>query len=196
LGRKAKCPDCGKVIEFRGEPGGESQGEMTEAERALAALERGKAAAARAAGPATDAEEAEEAVAVGVQAASPMPRAVAAHATPSPKTSVTTIERMVARTSPYRSVRILAAICFAVGVALAILDFIGGLAALILVAMQGHPWIGVAAFVGALVLAGLMFLAGKVLSDLARLAADVGDETRRMTQWMEQHLNHSKDKPA
>jgi len=187
LGRKAKCPDCGQIIEFRADASPGPADGAARAEQALASLVKGGSAVAAAGALEPESPPADSAggsAAAAAVAAAPTP------ATPSTKTSVTTIDRLIARTSPYRSMRLMGAIGFAAGVGLAVVCFIGGLATLVLVAMAGQPWLGVAIFVATLVLAALVFLGSKMLGDLVRLAADVGDETRRNTQMLEELRNH------
>jgi len=178
-GRKARCPDCGGVIEFRSEvtPGGPGSGAGPEG--ALASLAQSVAETTPAGAGAAEAAPA------GGPAAAPTPSTA--------KTSVTTIGRMLARTSPYRSLRLMAAVCFAAGAGLAVLVFIAGLAMLVIAATAGRPWVGVAAFLGAIFLAGLVVLVAKVAGDLLRLAADVGDETRRSAQILEELRNHRRN---
>ncbi len=181
-GRKARCPDCGGVIEFRSEatpgaPGGGADGPGG----ALASLAQSVAEATPAGGAAAETAPA------GGPAAAPTP-------TPSAtKASVTTIGRMLARTSPYQSLRLMAAVCFAAGAGLAVLVFIAGLAMLVIAATTGSPWVGVAVFLGAILLAGLVVLGARVAGDLLRLAADVGDETRRSMQILEELRNHRRN---
>jgi hypothetical protein len=113
----------------------------------------------------------------------------------SSRASTTTIDRMIARTSPYGSLRLMSAIIFAVGVALAAIVLLGGLAALIVIATSkdGSPLIAVAWFVGAVVAALVLFVGAKTASDLVRLWADVGDRARQVAQMLEESLSRSKD---
>ena len=100
---------------------------------------------------------------------------------------------MLARTSPYGTLRLLAAIIFGVGVTVSILVFLGGLAALVLLATSGQPLLAVGGFIGALVLTVMLFLGSKTASELVRLWADVGDRTRHMAQMLEESLNLPRD---
>jgi len=104
------------------------------------------------------------------------------------RTSVTTIDRMLARTSPYDGLRVLAAIFFGVGVALAVLVFLVGLAGLAILSVRGFPLTGVGVFVLGLMIGPLLFLGGKTAGELLRLWADVGDRTRQMAQRLEESL--------
>jgi hypothetical protein len=118
-------------------------------------------------------------------------RAVAAlgrSATPSPqsRTSVTTIERLAARTSPYGRLRVMGTLIFALGIVLGVIIFLLGLAALILVSMRGWPLAGVGVFVAGLLVAGVLFLAAKVAADFIRLGADLGDRTRQIALYLEE----------
>jgi len=196
IGRKAKCPDCGHLIEFHADA--ESLSEDKE-RSALAFLERGTGAPPKAGpldGPktpaaATDADLGAPAAAVEV-AEEAAPGALATPSTSKTRTSVTTIDRMIARTSRHKTLRVLAAVCFVVGLGLAILIFLGGATGLVVLSIQGHALPGVGVFVLSLVLAGVTFLAAKVVGDVLRVAADVGDETRRIHQMLDEHLGNHK----
>jgi phage FluMu protein Com len=199
IGHKAKCPGCGHVIEFHADA--ESLSEDKE-RSALEFLERGaipphpqanpldglkNSAAAPASSEAlpADGEPQEE------------PASAAALPTPSAsktKTSVTTIDRMMAKTSRYTTLRVLAAVCFVVGLGVAILIFLGGATGLVILSIQGHALPGVGVFVLSLVLAGVAFLAAKVAGDILRVAADVGDETRRIHQMLDEHLGNHRER--
>jgi hypothetical protein len=112
----------------------------------------------------------------------------------SSRASTTTIDRMIARTSPYGSLRLMSAIIFGVGVALAAVLLLGGLSGLIIISTRyGQPLIAVGAFVGAAVAALILFVGAKTASDLVRLWADVGDRARQMTQMLEESLSRLKD---
>ena len=126
-------------------------------------------------------------------AAAPTP-APARAGGPSKQSSTTTVSRMLARTSPYDTLRLLAAIIFGVGIAVSVLVFLGGLGALVLLATtRDNPWIAVGAFAGALILAPMLFLGAKTASELVRLWADVGDRTRHVAQMLEESLNQPRD---
>ncbi|HUX16931.1 MAG TPA: hypothetical protein VMW52_10700 [Phycisphaerae bacterium] len=77
---------------------------------------------------------------------------------------------------------------FVLGIGVGALVFLAGLAALIILSMRGSPRVGVAAFVAGIILAGILIFYGKVLGDLLRLAADVGDRTRQITQYIEKSV--------
>jgi len=169
-GRRARCPHCGGVVEIP------SSGSPV-----AAALGRSAEATAGA----------------GVRPLehSPTPRTPGSRngSPSSTRTSATTLSRMLARSSPYRMVRLLAAIAFGVGAALAVLVFVGGLVALVLVSMSGYPLVGAAVFVGSLVAALGVFLATKIVSEMLGLWADVGDRVRQMTQMLEDWANRQGD---
>jgi hypothetical protein len=174
-GRMARCPHCGGVVEIplSGSP-----------VAALAALSRSAEATAGAA-------------AEGVRPVehAPTPRTPGSRngAPSSTRTSATGRSRMLARTSPYRMVRLLAAIVFGAGATLAVLVFVGGLGALVLVSMSGQPLVAAAVFVGSLVAALGVFLAAKIVSEVLGLWADVGDRVRQMTQMLEDWANRQGD---
>ena len=180
-GHKAKCPKCGGVIRIP----------STDPAAALAAVLSAKSApgGAAVAGVQVALKEAPGAESAAASEPSPTPSSRSSRA------SSTTIDRMIARTSPYGSLRLMSAVIFAVGVALAAIVLLGGLAALIVIAKSkdGSPPIAVAWFVGALVAAVILFVGAKTASDLVRLWADVGDRARQMTQMLEESLSRSKD---
>jgi hypothetical protein len=96
---------------------------------------------------------------------------------------------MLAKTSPYGGLRLLSAVAFGVGVTLAALTLLGGLAGLIVLSVGGNPVVGVSTFLGALVAAVVIFLVAKIANEMLRLWADVGDRMRQMTQMLEDSLN-------
>jgi len=104
------------------------------------------------------------------------------------RTSVTTIDRMLARTSPYDGLRVLAAVFFGVGVAAGVLIFLVGLAGLAILSVRGFPLQGVGVFVLGLMIGPFLFLGGKTVGELLRLWADIGDRTRQMAQKLEESL--------
>ncbi len=167
-GHKAKCPHCGQVVPFPDNPAA-----------ALAAAVRAEEKAGSGA----------ESPAGHPAGATPTPARAAA---PS-RHSTTTVSRMLARTSPYNTLRLLAAIIFGVGVAVSVLVLLGALAALVMLATRGRPWEAAGVFAGALVLAVMLFLGAKTVSELVRLWADVGDRTRHMAQMFEESLNLPRD---
>ena len=182
-GRMARCPHCGGVVEIplSGSPVAAALGRSAEA--------TGGAAAGRPPAPAP--------AAAGVRPIehSPTPRTPGFRngSLSSTRTSATTRSRMLARTSPYRTVRLLAAITFGMGATLAVLVFVGGLVALVLVSMSGYPLVAAAVFVGSLVAALGVFLAAKIVSEVLGLWADVGDRVRQMTQMLEDWANRQGD---
>ena len=125
-------------------------------------------------------------------AAAPTP-APARAGGPSKQSSTTTVSRMLARTSPYDTLRLLAAIIFGVGIAVSVLVFLGGLGALILLATGGQPGLAAGVFAGALILAVMLLLGAKTASELVRLWADVGDRARHVAQMLEESLNQPRD---
>ena len=182
-GHKARCPQCKAVVDIpaAGAGGG-------------AAADLAAALADKAPSPASAQAEAAAGGASGGGGAG-------AEASPTPSRSSsrssrlanTTIDRMLARTSPYDSLRLMGAVIFGVGITLAVLALLGGLGGLIVLSTAGSPWAGVGSFVGALVLAVVFLLGAKTLSELLRLWADVGDRARHMTQMFEDSLNRPRD---
>ncbi|MBE3100034.1 MAG: hypothetical protein IMZ44_23180 [Planctomycetes bacterium] len=187
-GRRARCPHCGGVVEIPS-----SLSPVAELAAALSRPAEATAGAAAGRGPAP--APAAAAVATPPVEHPPTPRMPGSRngAPSSTRTSATTLSRMLARTSPYRAVRLLAAITFGAGATLAILVLVGGLVALILVSMSGYPLIGAAVFVGSLVVALGVFLATKIASEMLGLWADVGDRVRQMTQMLEDWANRPGD---
>jgi len=179
-GHKARCPQCGQVVTFSEDPAAALAAAVKAEERARPSAESvADVLAKKPSGEAADSAD----------AATPTP---ARSGGPS-KHSTTTVSRMLARTSPYGTLRLLAAVIFGVGVTVSVLVFLGGLAALILLAMNGQPLPAVGVFVGALILAVTLFLGAKTVSELVRLWADVGDRTRHMAQMLEESLNLPRD---
>lgn len=161
-GHRAKCPQCGAVVSLP--------------DNRAAAL----AAALKAASPA-------ESPADAAPEAAPTPSRDAGG--PSKHSgATTTVSRMLARTSPYGTLRLLAAVIFGVGIAVSVLTFLGGLGALVVLATGGNPWAAVGVFAGALVLAVAFFLGAKTVSEVVRLWADVGDHARHLAQMLEESM--------
>ena len=176
-GHKAKCPQCGQVVTFPDASAAPFAADVKAGERARSPAQvLADALAEKPSGPAAE----------GAAAPTPTP---ARAGVPSKHSSTTTVSRMLARTSPYGSLRLLAAIIFGVGITVSALVFLGGLGALILLATRGRPWEAVGVFAGALVLAVMILLGAKTVSELARLWADVGDRTRQVAQMLEESLN-------
>jgi len=180
-GHKARCPQCGQVVQFPSAGGAAAPGARPSPANALA-----EALAQASAEPAAPPAAAEPA------AAEPAAKETPSGATPTPgrdgsvsRHSTTTVSRMVARASPYQTLRLLGVIIYGVGIAVAALVFLGGLAALIFMASAGTPGLAVAVFVGALIAAALVFLLGKTAGELIRLWADVGDRARHIAQMFE-----------
>ncbi|HUX02100.1 MAG: hypothetical protein WBD63_05575 [Phycisphaerae bacterium] len=163
------CPGCGKQMEAPDK----AAGRKARCPHCRSVVEIPGEAAAAAPGEAVSAEVVEA--------------ALARSATLLPLTgSATTIDRLVARTSPYGLLRLMAPILLGLGIGLGGVVFLVGLASLIVVARRGSPLLGVVAFVGGLVVAALLVLGGKILSDLVRLGADLGDKTRFIVQYLEE----------
>lgn len=178
-GHKAKCPQCGQVVTFSEDPAAALAAAVKAEERAKPSAESvADVLAKKASGEAAD-----------TAAATPTP---ARSGAPS-KHSTTTVSRMLARTSPYGTLRLLAAVIFGVGMTVSILMFLAGLGALVLLAPRWDPWGAVGVFVAALILAVTFFLGAKTASELVRLWADVGDRTRHMAQMLEESLNLPRD---
>jgi hypothetical protein len=95
---------------------------------------------------------------------------------------------MLARTSPYKGLRLMATIVFGVGATLAVLVAVGGLVGLILVSLSDNPLIGVGVFIGAGLVGAGIFLGAKVLNEVLGLWADVGDRMRQTSQLLEDLL--------
>jgi len=195
-GHKAKCPKCGQIITF---PESESAGGMGQAGKANKAGRSSTADLARAlargagAAPAAPPEEPEPGAAAAEPAAVSTPTP-GRGATPSRRSS-TTLSRMLARSSPYKTLRLLGVILYGIGIAVSVLTFLGGLAALILLAMSGQPGPAVGVFIAALVAAAVVLIGAKAGSELMRLLADVGDRTRQMTLLLENRFaqDHAND---
>ena len=181
-GRKAHCPHCGAVMD-------------------IPACRPAHAAVDKAGGPApvdaTTAVATPPAAEQALTPPSPGLRAATPRSSGSPsasRTSATTIDRMFARTSPYKNLRLLAAITFGAGAVLAVLVCVAGLVGLILMSLGGyHPLIGVGVFVGALVVAAGIFLGARIFSGMLGLWTDLGDRMRQMTQLLEDSLARPKD---
>ncbi len=179
-GHKAKCPKCGHVVRL---PAG--AGPDADRPDPAEALARAAAESAQRGGGAT---EATRPAAEGAASSEP-----ASGVRPSPsrsglsqRRSSTTLSRLAARTSPYRPLRFLAAVVFGMAVTVAVLAFVGGLVGLILLAVSGSPGVAVIVFVAALVAAAGVLVGGKIVSELLRLWADVGDRTRQMVMILEE----------
>ncbi len=162
-GRRARCPGCGQVVDVPGQGEGAAMAETAPgADARVAALEK----------------------------ASPPPQA-AVGVTPSrTRGSATTVARIAARRSPYRSLRVTATMVFVFGVVLGTLVFLAGLAGLLLLAMQEAPIEGVFAFVGGLMMALVLIIGAKALAELLRLAADTGDRLRQVLLHLEEQQMH------
>ena len=181
-GRKAHCPHCGVVVDI---PAGE-----TAMQGLASALNRPAHA---------HAGEANAAPVLPLAAPlagdrSPTPplsgsRVAASRSNGSTSgTRTTTVDRLIARSSPYKSLRLLAAVAFGVGAVLAVLIALGGLVGLVLVSLRGEPLIGVGVFMGAAVVAAGLFFGARMLNEMLGLLADMGDRMRQTTQLLEELL--------
>ncbi|MCX5685217.1 MAG: hypothetical protein NT049_16280 [Planctomycetota bacterium] len=108
-------------------------------------------------------------------------------------TKTTTVDRLIARSSPYKSLRLLAAVAFGVGAVLAVLIAVGGLVGLVLVSLRGEPLIGVGVFMGAAVVAAGLFFGARMLNEMLGLLADMGDRMRQTTQLLEDLAGRPRD---
>jgi len=167
-GHKARCPDCGAIVEIPG--------------AASPSFDAAQPAATPSDLPVTPVEI----------SANDRPSAVR-NGSHSPTRSTTAVGRLMSRTSPYGMLRTLASAIFGVGIALASLVFLGGLTALIVLSVGGQPLVGIGSFVGGLVLAGLLLLWTRILNEVLRLWADVGDRMRQMTTMLDDSLNRPRD---
>jgi len=195
-GHKVKCPKCGQVVPFPGAAGASDRDEAagsTKLHKPSAAdlaqalsqeAEPSGAKAARAAqAPEQDAPPKDEPSGEELSASLLTP----APARASSRRSSTTMSRMLARSSPYKTIRLLGVVMFGTGIVVAVLTFLGGLAGLIVGAMAGlHTALAVGVFVGAIVVAAVVLLVSKAASELMRLWADVGDRARHVTMMLEE----------
>jgi hypothetical protein len=184
-GRKAKCRHCGGVIDISAD-----HAAVSDLAAAVSQFSEAKAGGA-AAGPAPAATPAPQPAAETAQPPAERPSSVRNGS--STRGSGTVIDRMIARTSPYGGLRLLSAIIYGVGIALAALSFLGGVTGLVILSMSVNPWVGVGTFVGALILTAVIFIAAKAASELLRLWADVGDRMRHVSQMLEESLNRQRD---
>jgi hypothetical protein len=190
-GRKARCPHCSTVVDIPGSGHVSAGGHAPVQELAAALGHAGQ-------GKASATIHAASALATATPTPQPVqvsPSSVSAPSATPPSTTRTStaIDRMLAKTSPYGSLRLLAAIIYGAGIALAILGFLGGVTAVIVVSINGHPLWGVGAFAGALVASLIIYLAGRTINELIRLWADVGDRVRQTAQMIEDMPNRTRD---
>jgi len=189
-GRKARCPHCGATVDIPAHAGALAA-LSREAEARAGETEAPIATASPATAVATPlyAEQAPTPPDSGLRAVTPRSNG----STSSTRTSPTTINRLIARSSPYKSLRLLAAVVFGAGAGLAVMVFVAGVVALILVSMAGRPEIGAGVFIGAIALAAGIFLGARILNGMLLLWADMGDRMRQLTQLMEDSLARTKD---
>lgn len=192
VGRRAKCPDCGAVVTF-------TAGRSAVDE--LAAAVQGGAAPALASAGADSSPPASALAATATAEKSPPP-SLAASTPPTPSRlgpsskstrATTVIGRLATKTSPYGTLRLLSVVTLVVGVVLAAIAALAGIAGLIMISMQGQPLIGVGVFLGCFAVAAILFLAGKIGSEMLRLWADVGDRARQITQLLEELASRDRD---
>lgn len=195
-GHKVKCPKCGQAVPFPGAAGASGREEAAGSTRprkpSAADLaqslsqqaepsERKAAPAAQAAGQGASAKDEPSGEELSASLLTPAPGQA------SSRRSSTTMSRMLARSSPYKTIRLLGVVMFGTGIVVAVLTFLGGLAALIVGAMAGlHTALAVGFFVGAIVVAAVVLLVSKATSELMRLWADVGDRARHVTMMLEE----------
>jgi hypothetical protein len=172
-GHKARCPHCGAVVPIP----------------ALAATIGGPTGGpdAASAAPAAPEEAPLHFLAETIEAPSSTPSRIGGHS--STMHAATTVDRLLARSSPYSRIRLLAAIHFGVGIVVAILLFLAGMVGMIFLSTSGTPVQGVLVFAGGLILAGLTLLGSITLSEMLRLWADVGDRARSSTALLEDFVN-------
>lgn len=182
-GRKARCPHCAAVMDIPALAAAVHDVAASSGRPVHARVgEAGGAAAAAAVATPPAAEQALTPPLAGLRA--PTPRSSGSLSS----TRATTIDRLVARRSPYKGLRLIAAVTFGLGATLAVLLFLGGLVSLILVSMAGRPEIGAGVFLGSVVVAGAVFLGARILNEMLSLLADLGDRMRQMTQLLEDSL--------
>jgi phage FluMu protein Com len=195
-GRKVKCPKCGQVVSLPGAP----EGGATGTPEAAKGRKPSTADLAQALTGTSDSDDAKRPSAVAdvtpreapkkAAGAEPSPPPLSAASGPTPpRSSTTTMSRMLARSSPYKTLRLLGVIIFGAGIVVAVLAFLGGLTYLILGSTAGHhPALTVGAFIGALVFAAVTLLVSKASSEMLRLWADVGDRARHLTMMFEETM--------
>jgi phage FluMu protein Com len=186
-GHKARCPLCKGVVEF---PRAAEANPAAALAAAMAAKAQPESAGAAMAQAVAEEESGSRGAAHAESSPTPTPSRSGSR---SSRSASTTVDRMLARTSPYDSLRLMAAIIFGVGIAVSVLVLLGGLGGLIVLSTAGSPWAGVGTFVGSLVLAVVLLLGARTVNELLRLWADVGDRARHMTQMFEDSLNRPRE---
>jgi len=202
-GHKVKCPKCGQVVRF---PAADAAAGLAEAVASGKPRKPSSADLAQALSekpPPTEAKE-EKAVREGKEREAPKAETSAEEPSPSTLTpasgptssrrSSTTMSRMLARSSPYKTLRLLGVILFIVGVVVSVLVFLGGLVGLIVGSISGvlHWAEAVGIFIAALVAAAVVLVVASAGSELIRLLADVGDRTRQMALLFEDHVSQDR----
>ena len=182
-GRKARCPHCSAVMDIPALATAvhEVSAGVNRPAHARVGEMAGPAAAAAVATPPA-AEQALTPPTAGLRATTPRSNGSLS------STRATTIDRLIARSSPYKGLRLMAAIALGVGVVLAILMLLGGVVGLILVSMAGSPLTGAGVFIGAIALAAGVFLGARIVNETLSLWADLGDRMRQMTQLLEDSM--------
>jgi len=197
-GHKVKCPKCGQIVQF---PAADAAAGLAEAVASSKPRKPSPADLAQAlSGKPPPAEAKEEEARQGKEGEEPKEAAPAEEPSPPTPTpasgalpsrrSSTTMSRMLARSSPYKTLRLLGVILFIVGVVVSVLVFLGGLVGLIVGSVSGvlHWAEAVAIFIAAVVAAAAVLVVAKAGSELIRLLADVGDRTRQMALLFEDHV--------
>jgi hypothetical protein len=173
-GHRARCPHCGEVVQ------------IPAAAATVGAPAGGQAAAPAATAPTEELPLRFTAETVDAPSATPN-RITGGHS--SSMRAATTVDRRLARSSPYSRLRLLAAIHFGAGITMAIIVFLGGMVGMIYLSTSGDPVRGILAFVGGLLVAAVTLLGSITLSEMLRLWADVGDRARSTTALLEDLLN-------
>jgi len=206
-GRKVKCPKCGQITQF---PEGDAAANLAEAvgstkprkpstgDLAQALSRKPEPTGAQEDQAAREGEESEAAKGETAVEEPPSPAPTAGPGQAPSRRSSTTMSRMLARSSPYKPLRLLGVIIYITGIVVAALVFIGGLVGLIVGSVAGmHPALAVGLFVGALVAAGVVLLMAMAASELIRLWADVGDRARHLTMMFEDTFTQQRaDEPS
>ena len=197
-GHKVKCPKCGQIVQFPdADAGGQAEAVASSQPRKPSAADLAQALSEK---PPPARARKEEAAREGEQREAPKdepsaeepspPTLTPASGPPSSRRSSTTMSRMLARSSPYKTLRLLGVILFIVGVVVSVLVFLGGLVGLIVGSISGvlHWAEAVGIFIAAVVAAAVVLVVARAGSELIRLLADVGDRTRQMTLLFEDHV--------
>jgi phage FluMu protein Com len=193
-GHKARCPHCKAVMQIPGPAAVVAAALAHEAQVHEAAASHAEALAMEARRSAAATATATEPGDIRL-APPPTPdrSSLRSNSRSGSSRSSTTIERIIAKTSPYGSLRTLASVAFGVGLLLTVLVFFGGVATMLVLAIDGKPVLGIGIFGGALVVAALLGVGSKAAHDVIRLLADIGDRSRQMSTMLEDLLNRPRD---